>query len=404
MSYDLNVYAERQLSADDLRSLVASAGLRCESQADSFIVTRGAKQRYCFTLSLPAAAEAEDVPEEVTAVLLTPAFLYELLVEGSYSTEIPHAVKFARRLAEASSGAVLDRQTGDTWTRGKLRTPPRVEHGTVDVVEVRWYVPSNFDATETAQSWLRLARAHLPEALPRRYGEFEPLSMKFEAKDSEPFVIFVANASGSVFFKATSPATEGSIAGPPFADAKVTAHHLTRHREALCDARWRGALRSLFVQFAIESHAVLATAEVVRGLTWTGRSLGFGPGAEKTTYLAPRGQWLGLPPYPVWWAWFGTDYTEIVTPHIDVASTERIADCLFHEQSVEPSNRDQLLSASVPSSPQRSTMQRLLRRKLVVGEPKPWLPADLLPVVDYSDPRIYNPPAIPAVVRPPSLS
>jgi hypothetical protein len=403
MSYDLNVYAERELSADGLRSLVESAGFHCENEPASFIVTRGAKRGYCFTLSLPAAVEAEDVPEEVTAVLLTPAFLYELLVEGSSQAEIPHAVKFARRLAAASSGTVLDQQTGETWTRGKLRTPPKIEHGTVDVVEVRWYVPSNFDSAEAARSWLRLARAHLPEALPRRYGQYEPLPMKFDVKDPEPFVQLAADSGGLLFFKASSPATDGHLAGTPNAGANVAAHSLTLHREALHDARWREALRAFFVQFAIESRAVLATAEVVRGLTWSGRSLSFGPGAEKTTYLAPRGQWLGLPPYPVWWVWFGAEYVELVTAHFDVTSIERIAGGLFHERSIEPNDRDQLLSSSVPSSPSMTTMQRLLRRKPAVVERKTWLPADLLPVVDDSDQRVYNPPATPAVVRPPSL-
>ena len=49
----------------------------------------------------------------------------------------------------------------------------------------------------------------------------------------------------------------------------------------------------LFTDFAEQVNAVAATAEVLRGLTWSGRSLGYESNAERATYLAPRGYWLG---------------------------------------------------------------------------------------------------------------
>jgi hypothetical protein len=104
VSYDLQVYSQEALSSDSLRELVTTAGLGVEDadgDTGALTVVRGAKGRYCFTLGLPVAVELEDVPEEVTAVLLAPAFTYELLVEGSSPTETPHAVRFARRLAQA---------------------------------------------------------------------------------------------------------------------------------------------------------------------------------------------------------------------------------------------------------------------------------------------------------------
>jgi hypothetical protein len=100
VSYDLQIYAARALPAEEIRTLVAAAGLTLEDTAhatESMTVLRGAKQNYSFTLALPLNIEPEDVPDEVTAAALDPSHLYELLVEGSSSTEIPHATKFARR-------------------------------------------------------------------------------------------------------------------------------------------------------------------------------------------------------------------------------------------------------------------------------------------------------------------
>ncbi|MGZ6807657.1 MAG: hypothetical protein ACXVGG_13675, partial [Mycobacteriaceae bacterium] len=189
MSYDLQVFSRQSLSLADLRQLLALAGLASEGSdvtSGTLTVQRGARGQYSFTLGLPVAVETEDVPEEVTAVLLAPACLYELLVEGSSTTETQHAVRFARRLAEASGGVVLDQQTGQTWHRGKLRTSPPVERGSIDVVQLRWYT-STGDAAP-ARAWLDLARRHMPEALPRRFGSVEPLAMKLDTDGPEAFV------------------------------------------------------------------------------------------------------------------------------------------------------------------------------------------------------------------------
>ena len=102
MSYDLHVFAQQALDVDDLRGLLTQSGLEAEGADEatpSLTVVRGARARYSFTLGLPVGVEAEDVPQEVTAAMLGPSYLYELMVEGSSTTETPHAVRFARRLA-----------------------------------------------------------------------------------------------------------------------------------------------------------------------------------------------------------------------------------------------------------------------------------------------------------------
>ena len=84
MSYDLHVYAGKGLSPDDLRALVEAAGFGVDRSggSESLTVTRGVGRTYSFTLELPQTVEPEDVPDEVTAVLLDASFFYELLVEG----------------------------------------------------------------------------------------------------------------------------------------------------------------------------------------------------------------------------------------------------------------------------------------------------------------------------------
>jgi hypothetical protein len=411
VSYDLQVFAQQPLSADDLRRLVAEAGLTLDEVGDaagSLTVLRGAKARYSFTLGMPVAVEPEDVPEEITAVLLAPSFLYELMVEGSSTAETPHVVRFARRLAEASSGVVLDQQSGHTWVRGKLRTSAPVQRGTIDIVELRWYTRTDDSGRSAATSWLELARRHLPEALPRRFGLVEPLAMKLDVDGPDAFVRAVATEDMSVFFAASAPCISGHVAGEA-GTQDVHSHALSVHREPLRDARWRDALQRLFVEFAISTSAVFASAEVQRGLVWSGRSIWFNASAERTTHLAARGRWAGLLPYPAWWTWFGPHYIPLVVDHLPADQVKAFSTGLFHARGADPLDRDQL-TATPPTTAGGGEPRRGLLRLLSRQEKKPprglartWLPAELLATVDASDPHLYNPPLIPAMTMPPGL-
>ena len=69
----MQVYAQLALRPDELQQLLAEAGFAIERmpKAQSLTVVRGARARYSFTLGLPIPLDAEDVPEEITAVPAT---------------------------------------------------------------------------------------------------------------------------------------------------------------------------------------------------------------------------------------------------------------------------------------------------------------------------------------------
>jgi hypothetical protein len=253
-------------------------------------------------------------------------------------------VRFGRRLAQASSGVVLDQQTGQTWARGKLRVSTPVQRGKIDIVELRWYLQADDSAESAAKAWLDVARRFLPEALPRRFGPVEPLAMKLEVDGPDAFVRALAGEDMSLYFKASTPCIEGNLAGGVRGQG-VRSHALSVHRAPLNDPRWHDALERLFVEFASRTDAFLASAEVQRGLEWSGRSIWFGANVERTTYLAAHGGWAGLLPYPAWWTWFGPEYAPLVVDHLPAEQVQLLGDCLFHARGAAPLDRDQLTAA-----------------------------------------------------------
>lgn len=297
VSYDLVVYAPVALDVSDLRRLVSevsSLDLGGEDTEKSMVsVLRGAKRSYCFTVDGPWLVEPEDVPPEVTASLLEATKLYNIMVEGSRDADIPYAVRFARRLAERLGGAVLDQQTGLVWSKGASRTVEKpLRDSRVRVVTVDWYsLRSDLDDNVGHEYVIRCHR-YLPEALPRRFGEFEPFQHKLGEVGEAGFARAWREAESLLFFSASAPCIAGALwAGPSEKHPRPVWHmSLELHCLPLTDRRWRDALMRLFISLAEHLKAFYASAQVTRDNIWNGRGLWSDGSTERPIQTAD--QWV----------------------------------------------------------------------------------------------------------------
>jgi hypothetical protein len=389
VSYDLDVYLPRTPDARQLSDLILSIkGLAPDSSADSssISVVRGAKRLYCFTVDGPFRVEAEDVPHDVTAAVLGISHVYYVMVEGSAEADRPFARRFARRLAQEFGGAVLDQQAGEVWTRGATRQvtkPSRVERA--DLVELNWYVSSDSLVADVGAEYVRLCRQLLPEALPRRYGEFEPLPYKLAVTGDAGFASAWRVADVLLFFSASPPCLGGAL----YAGARESTSHavwkmnLQVYRRPLTEILWRDALRRLFIGLAENLHAFFASAEVTRGHIWNGRSMWSDGKSEWAVSPLRRDGWKGLPPYPVWWSWYGQPYLDLV--HQQLARAYLVGMGLYHQWSDEPLDRDALSTLAT---------EKPLRRR------HDWISSDLLARILPNDGRVRPVPIERAVLIP----
>jgi hypothetical protein len=175
----------------------------------------------------------------------------------------------------------------------------------VDVLVVRWYERAR-RSPDVVGRWLSAARAHLPEAVPRRFGDYEPLRARFDKAGQQGLIEAYARADSLLFLAGTPPVFHASWAtGGP-----VAVHGMQAELDASDDRVRRFALAMT------HPGTLYVSASIAGGETLDGGTL-YGPGERPAEpYLAPRGEWLGLPPAAPLWCWFGPAYVRHVRRHV----------------------------------------------------------------------------------------
>ena len=335
MSYDVQVFGRQWVELSD-ESVAGSAGLVLGSDGR---VLRGKRASYSFTVDGPFEVEAEDVPPEVVAHVLEPRWMWTILVEGSLLSEIPHAVKFAKRLARAAEGVALDLQTGELLAEVNSRAtvaPPKETR--IDLFELRWYAFASAAPSDPVDDWLELCGGYLPEALPRRYGDYEPLQYRLD-RDGPAQLRNLLRTEADVDFIGTKPCLEGGF----FRNEDILSVRLSMFETAVREPAWQTAARRLFVEYARRRAAFLAIGEVVGRVCWDGRSTSYDGREQATFSLSRRGErWLGLTPYPVWWSWYGDIYRPLVESHLSPGDVSAYPTGLFYQATPDPRRRKRL--------------------------------------------------------------
>jgi hypothetical protein len=379
MSYDMTIFFESDPS-DRLPQLIAGeADLTIELEAAGVTVYRG-NSTYCCLIGEPVRVEEEDLPDAIVSRSVSFSFQVDVLVEGSNPTSIARTRKLVRHIVRSLDGVSWDQQTEAVDPTAARRSAPLTPSGLVNLVQIDWYAPRR---EGVAATYLDATRRYLPEALPRRFGPYEPLKFRLDRDGPECFIL-EAKSDQSLHFKGAQPVLDGSITVDDRRGTKVSLSILA---PSLDDPAWRDAVRALFMEVSEQLDCFFASAQVVRNLTWSGRQIWHGIETETTYSLMSREGWMGLPPHPVWWAYLGPQYSPLIDPN--GTGVSRRGDAAFIELATEPADRD-ALSLTLPR-------RRMLRRRV------PWITPTLQMKSVDSDSRIQPPNAERAEVIPEEL-
>lgn len=329
MSYDLEVVTYRRPArVSPLRPLVAIEG--------------------------PLEIEPEDIPPELEAVLLAPRFLVQMSAPAAASERQRAAMRrLAREMAKEADGAVWDPQSHLViWParRPKRYVQPAVE-SRIRTVDIDWFLPRTCGPEDSAWHLLGLLRRRLPEAVPVRFGAFEPFQGRLERDGDAAFTELwrqevEKDHGGSLFWSAAPPCFSGSAT---FSDMRgkfrpgralpFTRLSLTLDGRALDrEAAWAEAVCRLFDSVAGELGAFFGAATVIRGVI-ARRSIWYDGETEALPSFGGR-WWFGIPDEPFWLCWLGEPYAVLID-RVPAGFVSRLGG-LSYRAGATPMDRDAL--------------------------------------------------------------
>ncbi|MDH3742056.1 MAG: hypothetical protein OER56_10720 [Hyphomicrobiales bacterium] len=140
----------------------------------------------------PLEIDQEDLYPEIEAVARNCAWLVELNLEGNQSREAFAALGgLSQQLIQADKAVLVDRQKGvaETQRGRKLLKSPASEGSAQPGVSVSLFFDDGIGfETKRFEAFYDLVEKHIPEALPRRYGPYEPMQFKLEQEGREHFI------------------------------------------------------------------------------------------------------------------------------------------------------------------------------------------------------------------------
>jgi len=302
--------------------------------------------------------EPEDVPESVNAVIPGIAHMVELNLEPAAAPQTARALlkRVAKALAFAGHGVVVDPQTDTLTTPTGVRryvAPPR--SATVTALELSWFsVDARFASRDGLDRVVACFERSVHEALPVRYGEYEPPSFRYSETGRKHLVDFLAKeclkprSLGFVVWCPKRPVLNvGLSIGVGKSPAGWRCHRLTLTLEAsvLEQAGWPNALEELWRRLAQTVHAFYADVRILRRYRVGAATVAEFMDAERHPVCGPF--WAGVPREGACAVALGQPYLSL-WPEFDAAA-EREGDIGFLSQ---PSWADEenivVRSGSVP--------------------------------------------------------
>lgn len=364
MSIDLEIITSSRPEHTHLQEFVSSRehfGIQGElfTGQGSLVITRRMKTRtlWSFNVYGPFRVELDDLNDMVLGHVLAPRWLLKISVPiAAPKVDFSAARALARHLADRCKGVVYDPQIGAiVWPKGKRKrhTPPAGRYR-IRLIRLKWFVSPSESSLKTARLFLDVLRKTCPEAVPLRFGTYEPFQGRLEEGDDEPLLrIWVEESKapygGSLYFKSRSPCFGGTVSYPdprdvhkPEDSGRALKLGLDFDGRALHgDIRWCEAIALLFVEMARGLRAFYAAGYVERDVI-AGRGGALYDGRSES-YPMPRGRWwFGIPPAPTWLAWFGVPYRKEVELFLPESCVTNTPEGILARFGQEPVDLDEL--------------------------------------------------------------
>ena len=160
MSYDLNIWSRQRV------------------KTDQYEIKMG---EYTINIEESVVVEEEDIPTEVLISYSDIKYLTSLYLQPytNEKTIIEKAMRYAKKIAREFDGVVENPQfENNVLLTSKKKTFTRATRD-ADKISICWYMDCQQSLSNYVADFVDLLEKYLPQALPRRYGSFEPPKFKY---------------------------------------------------------------------------------------------------------------------------------------------------------------------------------------------------------------------------------
>ncbi len=211
MSYDIRIYTIKKQEFIGIRNLS-----NIVTNEDGFILPLKNHQIF---ITKETPIEDEDIPSQISKELPGLKYLIECNLEPITNNEkyIKELIKISKIIAKEGVGVIENLQTDDIFLPSGVKRVLQIEKTErFSTIELSWWFnDDSFLRNDNLKLLLETIERYLPEALPRRYGEYEPPRETF--KDISSFHdYFINHSKNSIVWYPSKPVDCVNLSIPDF--------------------------------------------------------------------------------------------------------------------------------------------------------------------------------------------
>jgi hypothetical protein len=291
MSYDLQIWSVRPLDQDAFRHPEM-----WQKQTSAWILER---KNWQIVVSSSDKVTQHDIPEEIRGLLPGIEWLTNINLEGKATAEAHRlAQSSATDIARWTHGAVLDQQDGSIRLPSGVKRflSPRSKE-TFDVLSLSWwFLHGSIESRQGREQFVGLLEQMMPEALPKRYGLYEPPQHRYIETGKDHFLRFLdENLHDQVVWYPHRPVVGVDISLPnPVGPNKLgfRTNHLSIDLEkvALSQPGWATTVQRFWKEVSRLIRPIYGDVRVLGNYGWMGATVSSGQQHPVRSWW-----WAGIP-------------------------------------------------------------------------------------------------------------
>ncbi|HZS44348.1 MAG TPA: hypothetical protein VFC63_04550 [Blastocatellia bacterium] len=247
--------------------------------------------------------QPEDIPEDINLLLPGIRYLTEInLSPINFSWLARRSInRVAKSVAKAAHGVIFDPQEGSITTpSGVKRYESRRREQRFSILEMNWlFTDGPLLEKNGPEIFVKFLETRLPESMPRRYGEYEPVQHLYAKTGRDHFLQFLCDNNWSIVWYPTRPVLHVNVTsygknwGPTSRGFRANKVSLAIEASAINQPGWETAIKDIWYKLSELITPFYGDVKILDGYVSSGATYSLARDTERSSSSDPW--WKGIP-------------------------------------------------------------------------------------------------------------